>query len=70
MTDSDVLDVVLEPDLNCGTTGVANTLIGYINTSSSESLVNFYANSSRSNTASTTSTSSTGMDSRAKTRKG
>ena len=53
ITDSEVELVVLDPDRNWGTTGVARVLIGYKNISSKQSLVNFYADSSGGRTAST-----------------
>ena len=67
ITDSEVELVVLDPDRNWGTTGVARVLIGYKNISSKQSLVNFYADSCRSNTACTTSTCRAGMNSRTQT---
>ena len=58
------VELIVElPLLNCGTTGVARVLIGNANKTNQKSLVNFNADSSRTNTASTTSTSSTRMDS-------
>ena len=67
ITDSEVLEVVLDPVRNCGTTGTARVLTGNANKTNQKSLVNFsiygYANCSASYAASTTSSSSTGMDS-------
>ena len=40
ITDSEELEVVLEPDRNCGTTGTANVLIGNTNKTNQKSLVN------------------------------
>ena len=53
ITDSEELEVLLEPERNCGTTGTASVLIGNTNKTNQKSLVNLYADSSRSNTAST-----------------
>jgi len=61
--DSDVLDVVELPVRNCGTTGTASVLIGNVNKTNSQSLVNRNSNFSRSYAACTRSTSSTGMNS-------
>ena len=61
--DSGVLDVVELPVRNCGTTGTASVLIGNVNKTNSQSLVNRNSNFSRSYAACTRSTSSTGMNS-------
>ena len=53
ITDSEELEVLLEPERNCGTTGTASVLKGNNNKTNQKSLVNLYADSSRSNTAST-----------------
>ena len=52
ITDSEVLEVVLDPVRNCGTTGTARVLTGNINKTNSQSLVNRNTDSSRPNTAS------------------
>ena len=62
--DSDVLDVVELPVRNCGTTGTASVLIGNVNKTSSQSLVNRNSNFSRPNTASTTASSRASMNTR------
>ena len=62
--DSDVLDVVELPVRNCGTTGTASVLIGNINKTSSQSLVNRNSNFSRSYARCTRPTCGAGMDSR------
>ena len=62
--DSDVLDVVELPVRNCGTTGTASVLIGNVNKTSSQSLVNRNSNFSRSYATCTRSTCGAGMDSR------
>ena len=51
--DSDVLEVVLDPVRNCGTTGTASVLIGNVNKTSSQSLVNRNSDFSRSYAACT-----------------
>ena len=53
ITDSEVLEVVLDPVRNCGTTGTARVLTGNANKTKSQSLVNRNTDSSRANTAST-----------------
>ena len=50
--DSEVLEVVLEPLRNCGTTGTAKALIGNNNNKRKDSLVNSNRNFSRPYTAS------------------
>ena len=52
ITDSEVLEVWLEPLRNCGTIGTARVLTGNNNKTSSQSLVNRNTDSSRTNTAS------------------
>mgnify|MGYP001275196512 CR=1 FL=1 len=53
ITDSEVLEVWLEPERNCGTIGTARVLTGNTSKTSSQSLVNRNTDSSRTNTAST-----------------
>ena len=52
ITDSEVLEVVLDPVRNCGTIGTARVLTGNTNKTNSQSLVNRNTDSSRPNTAS------------------
>ena len=60
--DSEVLEVVLDPVRNCGTTGTASVLIGNANKTNRQSLVNRNSNFSRPNTASTTASSRASMN--------
>ena len=64
ITDSEVLEVWLEPLRNCGTIGTARVLTGNTNKTSSQSLVNRNSNFSRPNTASTTASSRASMNTR------
>ena len=64
ITDSEVLEVWLDPVRNCGTIGTARVLTGNTNKINMQSLVNRNSNFSRSNAASTTASSRAGMDAR------
>ena len=64
MTLCEVELCVLDPERNCGTTGVARVLTGNINKTNRQSLVNGYSHSCWAYAASAWSTSSTGMYSR------
>ena len=59
ITDCEVELIVELPERNCGTIGVARVLTGNINKTSSQSLVNFYANGSRGDATCTRSKSTT-----------
>ena len=64
ITDSEELEVVLDPERNCGTTGTANVLTGNANKTNQKSLVNFYANGSRGDATCTRSSTNTSCNSR------
>ena len=63
ITDSEVLEVWLDPERNCGTIGTANVLYGNANKTNSQSLVNRNTNSSRTDTACSATSCCAGMDS-------
>ena len=61
ITDSEVLEVWLDPERNCGTIGTANVLYGNANKTNSQSLVNRNTNSSRSYTTCSATSCCTSM---------
>ena len=62
ITDSEELEVVLDPERNCGTTGTASVLIGNTNKTNQKSLVNGNAYSCGTYATCTRSSSSTSVN--------